>query len=256
MSFQNSPSEDLQPRYQRKRVRRTEERGLAPDDELANLARAYLQTQHELWPELVKNGQLPPQSDEAIQRMVTQYKECHQSQRLDLTTVRTWLNTLRMKLAAAYARYRCHNSSPTSILDQMVNCLHKAHKESRFIPWQFVFTDYSVSGLDAGRRGYLNRKALAKESTKPIDTVYIDDFSRATGRNTELTARKSSSGGPTENPSPRSPSNWVSARPSFDAPGIMPTLIDFSKRQPPASHPTAAHIGICMQEKFAMLKGC
>jgi hypothetical protein len=52
-----------------------------------------------------------------------------------------------------YMRYSCDNSSPVSIIDQMVNCLDKARQEDRFIPWAYVFCDYSVSGLDASRRG-------------------------------------------------------------------------------------------------------
>ena len=106
-------------------------------------------------------------------------KQVNQSQRLDVTTTMDRSHRFQLKLAAAYARYSCDNSSPTSIVDQMVNCLHKAHAEGRFIPWEFIFTDYSVSGLDSSRRGYLNCKELINAPEKPIDTVYIDDFTRA-----------------------------------------------------------------------------
>lgn len=111
--------------------------------------------------------------------MVAQYKECHKSRRIHVSAVVSWLISLRIELAAADARYSCDNSAPTSILDQMVNCLLKAHADCRFVPWEFVFTDYSVSGLDSGRRGYLNCKAVIDDPSKPLDTVYIDDFTRA-----------------------------------------------------------------------------
>ncbi|ODA36489.1 recombinase family protein [Planctopirus hydrillae] len=179
MSFHNSSSSDLQPRAPRKRKRSSAERGLASDHDLANLARTYLEVQHRLWPVPVTQGVLSAMTDDVIQQMVAHYKECHQSQRLDVTTAMDRSNGLQLKLAAAYARYSCDNSSPTSIVDQMVNCLHKAHAEGRFIPWEFIFTDYSVSGLDSGRRGYLNCKELINAPEKPIDTVYIDDFTRA-----------------------------------------------------------------------------
>lgn len=179
MSFNNSSSSDLQPRAPRKRKRNSSERGLASDADLASLARTYLEVQHRLWPALVTQGVLSAMTDDVIQQMVAHYKECHQSQRLDVTTAMDRSNGIQLKLAAAYARYSCDNSSPTSIVDQMVNCLHKAYAEERFIPWEFIFTDYSVSGLDSGRRGYLNCKALIDEQDRPIDTVYIDDFSRA-----------------------------------------------------------------------------
>jgi DNA invertase Pin-like site-specific DNA recombinase len=179
MFFNNSSSNDLQPRAPRKRKRNSSERGLASDADLASLARTYLEVQHRLWSAFVKKGVLPARAEDVIQQMVAHYKECHQSQRLDVTTAMDRSNGFQLKLAAAYARYSCDNSSPTSIVDQMVNCLHKAHAEERFIPWEFIFTDYSVSGLDSGRRGYLNCKALIDEQDRPIDTVYIDDFSRA-----------------------------------------------------------------------------
>ena len=56
MSFNNSSSNDLQPRAPRKRKRSFSERGLASDSDLTDLARADLETQHRLWPELVKKG--------------------------------------------------------------------------------------------------------------------------------------------------------------------------------------------------------
>ncbi|MDB5344993.1 MAG: hypothetical protein JWP89_3370 [Schlesneria sp.] len=179
MSSQDSHPNDLQPRAQRKRKRSSAERGLASDSDLADLASVYLETQHRLWPELVKKGIVPAKSEGVIRQMVEQYKECHQGHQLDASAVANQYRDLLIKLAAAYARYSCDNSSPTSIVDQVVNALEKAHEHGRFIPWEFIFTDYSVSGLDSGRLGYLNCKSLINDPGKSIDTVYIDDFSRA-----------------------------------------------------------------------------
>lgn len=179
MSFSNSSSDDLQPRAPRKRKRSSSERGLASDADLASLAKAYLDAQHRLWPALANQGVLPAKTDEAIQQMVEHYKQCHRSREVDTNAVTNRYKHLRLKVASAYARYSCDNSSPTSIEDQMANCLRKAHDEGRFIPWEYVFTDYSVSGLDSTRRGYMNCKSVITDPTGLVDTVYIDDFTRA-----------------------------------------------------------------------------
>jgi DNA invertase Pin-like site-specific DNA recombinase len=82
-------------------------------------------------------------------------------------------------LACLYARFSCDKSSPASILDQMRKVLHKARDEDRFIPWEFVFADYSVSGLQANRNGYTNCKAQIESVHHSVNTIYIDDFTRA-----------------------------------------------------------------------------
>ncbi len=61
----------------------------------------------------------------------------------------------------------------------MVNCLKKAKSERRFIPWQYLFADYSVTGLNASRQGYSSYKAVLKDKDHIIETTYIDDFTRA-----------------------------------------------------------------------------
>src|SRR5262249_14874201 len=83
------------------------------------------------------------------------------------------------KLAGDYNRYSSENSSPKSIIDQMVNVLDKAKHEDRFVPWQYVFADYSVSGLNPSRKGYSSYKAMLQEKSHLIETTYIDDFTRA-----------------------------------------------------------------------------
>jgi len=83
------------------------------------------------------------------------------------------------KIGGSYNRYSCDNSSPTSINDQMVNSLRKAREEKRFIPWSYVFCDYSVSGLDSSRQGYASYKAILRDLEHLIETTYIDDFTRA-----------------------------------------------------------------------------
>jgi DNA invertase Pin-like site-specific DNA recombinase len=64
----------------------------------------------------------------------------------------------------------------------MVNSLNKAQSENRFVPWAYVFCDYSVSGVDASRQGYTSYKDVLSDPKQLIETTYVDDFTRA-GRN-------------------------------------------------------------------------
>jgi hypothetical protein len=42
-----------------------------------------------------------------------------------------------------------------------------------------VFADYSVTGLAASRQGYSSCKSLLSDKDHPLETTYIDDFTRA-----------------------------------------------------------------------------
>src|SRR5207237_1036174 len=63
--------------------------------------------------------------------------------------------------------------------DQMVHVLDKARQEDRFVPWFYVFCDYSVSGLDSSRQGYTSYKKVLNDDRHLIETTYVDDFTRA-----------------------------------------------------------------------------
>ncbi len=66
-----------------------------------------------------------------------------------------------------------------SIVDQLVNILERARTEGRLVVWAYVFADYSVTGLDAARQGYSSCKAALGDTGQLIETIYIDDFTRA-----------------------------------------------------------------------------
>lgn len=84
-------------------------------------------------------------------------------------------------LAAAYLRYSDDNSDPTSLDDQLTLAMKKAASEKRYIPWEYIFADASITARTAIRRGHvLARDALDKFKDTAINTLYIDDFSRAT----------------------------------------------------------------------------
>jgi DNA invertase Pin-like site-specific DNA recombinase len=148
------------------------------DNELAALATAYLERQRKLWSKLVEAGHLPEPTEKVIQQMVADFKHRHRTGNVDLEQIHPYAR-IGVKLGGNYDRYSCDNSSATSILDQMVRAVEKAHGESRFIPWAYVFCDYSISGLDASRQGYGSYKAVLSDPKHLIETTYIDDFTRA-----------------------------------------------------------------------------
>jgi DNA invertase Pin-like site-specific DNA recombinase len=121
---------------------------------------------------------LPEATEAVLAGMVEDFKGRHRTGHVDpkplvnLEKVCKWL-------AGIYCRYSCDNSSPTSIIDQMAKGLSKARDEGRYIPWAYVFCDYSVSGLNSSRRGYSSYKAVLQDEQQLIETTYIDDFSRA-----------------------------------------------------------------------------
>ncbi len=165
------------PRPQRKRKRNKDDRGLPPDKELVRLAQHYLAEQHRHWPELVAQGLLPEATPAVLAEMVQDFKARHRGEAVPKDAVGAFLRTVKL-LAGLYGRYSCENSDPLSILDQMTNCLCKAREEGRFVPWNYVYADYSTSGLSASRLGYSSYKALLKECDS-VDTTYVDDFTRA-----------------------------------------------------------------------------
>lgn len=110
--------------------------------------------------------------------MVADFKRRHRTGKVDLEQILPYARIVP-KLGGNYDRYSCDNSSPTSILDQMAKALDTAQSEGRFVPWGYVFCDYSVSGLDASRQGYTSYKAVLSDPKHRIETTYIDDFTRA-----------------------------------------------------------------------------
>ena len=166
------------PRPKRRPRRAKSDRGLPPDEELANLTRVYLDRQRRHWPEMVLAGLLPQPTDKVIRGMVEDFKKRHRGGKVEVAAVRGFAKFCS-KFGGNYNRFSCDNSSPLSIIDQMVNALDKSRSETRFIPWAYVYSDYSVTGLDSFRQGYTSYKALLADKDHAIETTYIDEFSRA-----------------------------------------------------------------------------
>ena len=169
------------PRPNRRPRKAKVDRGLPPDEEIVKLSQVYLERQRKLWPTLVEAGVLPVTSDELVQEMVSDFKDRHRTGVVAVESVKPFQELVK-NLAGAYARYSCDNSSTNSILDQLVKILDAAAKEERFIPWPYVFADYSVTGLDASRRGYSSFKQILNDKAHFLDVTFIDDFTRASPR--------------------------------------------------------------------------
>lgn len=166
------------PRPERRPRRAKADRGLPADVELEKLASAYLARQRMRWPALVEAGLLPEATDEVIHAMVDDFKTRHRTGKIDSEAARAFPAVCK-RLGGNYNRFSCDNSSPNSALDQMVNALDRAAADERFIPWLYVFADYSVTGLDASRQGYSSYKKVVADKDQLIETTYIDDFTRA-----------------------------------------------------------------------------
>ncbi len=160
----------------RRRVR--SQRGLPTAEALARLARRYLEIQVKFWPKLVDAGLLAPATNELIAEMVQDFKARHQSGKVDHEFLQPVLLLVKF-LAGMYARYSCGNSSDLSIDDQMAKILAKAFADGCFIPWSYVYCDYSVTGRDASRQGYSSYKAMLESKESKLTGTYIDDFTRA-----------------------------------------------------------------------------
>ena len=104
--------------------------------------------------------------------MVEDFKNRHRAGKVPVDAVRLFA-MLAPKLAGYYGRYSCDNSSPTSLFDQMNKSLDKARQEDRFIPWSYVFCDYSVTGLDPSRQGYSSYKAVLADENHLTQKLLI-----------------------------------------------------------------------------------
>jgi len=155
-------------------------KGLPTRENLEKLASAWLVHNHKLWPALAQAGVIPPNNDQTVRRLAVEF----QNRFLAVTVQPFVAGPERMPWkapASIYLRYSCDNSNPRSLDDQLGKALFRAHQDGRYVPWEYVFADASVSGRTHLRRGYrLAKEAIGKCKDNGIDTLYIDDFGRAT----------------------------------------------------------------------------
>ena len=91
------------PRPARGPRRAKSDRGLATDEVLADLARAYLERQRKHWPEIAQSGLLPDPTDAVIHDMVEDFKSRHRTSQVAVQTVQGFTR-FRCKLGGSYSR--------------------------------------------------------------------------------------------------------------------------------------------------------
>ena len=135
---------------------------------------------HQLYPDLVKQGVIPANADTTAEQLAIDFARRFTNG--EMTAFDHVLNERRYDaVAATYLRYSDSNSQPTSLDDQLAGAMRKAASEKRFIPWKYCFADASVTGRTHLRRGYrLAKEALEQFKHTQLDTLYFDEFSRAT----------------------------------------------------------------------------
>ncbi len=154
-------------------------KGMPSATDLRALAEVWLKTAHELYPDLVDSGVVASLDSKSIEQLVRAF-----ARRFTTAELEPFESTLDRKkyagVAAVYLRYSDDNSSPRSLDDQLVQAMRKAADEGRYVPWEFCFADASVTGRTHLRRGYLLvKEALERFCDTQLDTLYIEDFSRA-----------------------------------------------------------------------------
>ncbi len=170
------------PESSRKNKKRT--RGLPDDKSRRMLAETYLKVQHRLWPDLVKAGILPEITEANIGEMAEQFRQVFLSGKWSLFT-HNLAKPSWVALAAAYIRFSHDNSNPRSLDQQLELTLKKARELNFFVPWQFVFADFAVTGMTAARHGYQLVKNLMQHGPKEVDCLVFDDQGRATRNSIE-----------------------------------------------------------------------
>jgi DNA invertase Pin-like site-specific DNA recombinase len=154
-------------------------KGLPARRELEKLARVYIRVSRQHYPQLAKTGILPPDTDEAAAGLAEEFEGRFLSGDVPVVAA---ASAPQLRVAAAYCRYSDDNSSARSLDDQLEGMIVRAAREGRFIPWGYVFADASISARTSLRRGYRLCKEVLRgrgEHRHQVDTLYIDDFSRA-----------------------------------------------------------------------------
>ena len=145
---------------------------------IRDLADTYLETQAQLWPELVGSNVL-----DNTERHRQQYAEQFKSAFLGNHRLADQFPKLpkldAQVLAACYLRFSSDRSNPRSLAQQLRNCLERAKRENAFIPWSLVFADAAITGTHANRRGYKLAKSIIEADQNTVNLIFIDEIGRA-----------------------------------------------------------------------------
>jgi hypothetical protein len=161
-------------RHDRSRLR-GDDFSLTARPSLLGLARTYLETQAQLWPELAGTSAVPAITDAVVEAMADDFERRFRSQAADIFDP-AGLRRVWTDIGLGYVRFSDEGSNPRSLDQQLNNVLQRARRDGVFIPWHYVCADYAVSGTLARRRGYivanmlLERRAWVPEQGQQVGT--------------------------------------------------------------------------------------
>ena len=87
-----------------------------------------------LWPELVRQGFLPPLTKASAATLADELKDQYLGRSV-ISAPRPVRSPVWKALAAGYLRYSCDKSNPRSLVQQLRNELERAQSNGHFIPW-------------------------------------------------------------------------------------------------------------------------
>ena len=125
--------------------------GLTARPSLLGLARTYLETQAQLWPELAGTSAVPTIADAVVEAMADDFERRFRTQLFDVFNL-AGLRRVWTDIGLGYVRFSDEGSNPRSLDQQLINVLQRARRDGVFIPWHYVCADDAVSGTLACRR--------------------------------------------------------------------------------------------------------
>lgn len=170
----NNP--DLKPRSKRRGRRPSAELGLGSDQDLADLAKAFIEMRRERFPDLVKKKLDDDPSDDVIERMVADLKLRHGNG--IVTDEDRAIRESGVAIAACYLRYSDENSQSRSIIDQLRKIMKRASNDGVVPIWSLVYVDYARSAVYDYRYGFEGLLKRMQSKKWSFASLYFDEFSR------------------------------------------------------------------------------
>jgi hypothetical protein len=147
--------------------------GLTARPSLLGLARTYLETQAQLWPELAGTSAVPTITDAVVEAMADEFERRFRNQLFDVFNPaglrRVWTN-----IGLGYVRFSDEGSNPRSLDQQLINVLQRARRDGVFITWHYVCADEKNPALSADRKLF-GTSTIGSHPARPAPAVAPHD---------------------------------------------------------------------------------
>lgn len=167
---------DLRPRSKRRSRRPAAELGLGADQDLADLAKAFIELRREHFPDLTKRKLDEDPSPAVIEKMVADFKERHGTG--VVSDIDRNLADSELSTAACYLRFSDDNSQVRSIIDQLRKVMQRAGADGVVPLWSLLFADYGRSAVFDTRLGFEGLIKRMQAGVGSCKCVLIDEFAR------------------------------------------------------------------------------